>query len=116
MLTALHEAGWVSWFAPLAALVGLALALSVGRRTGRAGGVATAWSIVVLIVVLLNASVGQHKVDAQVQQELELGRKMAILTTGTREASSNLFVGGASALFLMAAGGLLSLRRALPQD
>jgi hypothetical protein len=114
MLTALHEAGWVSWLAPLAAVVGLALALSVGRRTGRAAAVASAWSIVVLIVALLNASVGQHKVDAQVQQALDLGQKIAILTTGTREASSNLFVGGACAVFLMAAGGLLSLRRSQP--
>ena len=111
MLTAIHEAGWVSWFAVAAMVAGLVFVVSVGRKVGRAGNVAASWSAVVVAVTLLNASAGQRKVDDAVQRESNPARQLAMLSQGTREASSNLFVGGTCVLLLMAVGGLFALGR-----
>jgi hypothetical protein len=111
MLAAIHEAGWVSWLAVAAMVAGLVFVVSVGRKAGRAGSVAASWSAVVVAVALLNASAGQHKVDDAVQRESDPARQIAMMSLGTREASSNLFVGGSCVLLLMAVGGLIALAR-----
>jgi hypothetical protein len=111
MLAAIHEAGWVSWFSVAAMVAGLVLVVSVGRRAGRAGSVASSWSAIIVAVALLNASAGQNKVDDGVQRESDPAHQIAMLSQGTREASSNLFVGGTCALFLMTVGGFFALGR-----
>ena len=111
MLAALHEAGWVSWFAVAAMVAGLVFVVSAGRKVGRAGSVAASWSAVVVAVALLNASAGQRKVDDAVQREPDPAHRIAMLSQGTREASSNLFVGGTCVLLLMAVGGVFALTR-----
>jgi hypothetical protein len=92
-------------------LAGLAFVVLVGRRTGRVGSVASSWSIVIVAVALLNTSAGHHKVDEAVQRESDPTRQIAMLSQGIREASSNLFVGGTCASFLMTVGGFLALRK-----
>ena len=111
MLTVIYEAGLVSWFAVVVMAAGLVLVLSVGRRAGRAASVASSWSAVVMAIALLNTSGGQHKVDDGVQREPNPAQQVVMLSRGTREASSNLLVGGTCALFLMAVGGLVTLGR-----
>jgi hypothetical protein len=109
MLVAIHEAGWVCWFAVAAMVTGLVLVLSVGRKAGRTSSVASSWSTVIVGVALLNAGAGQHKVDDRVQRQPNPADQVAMLSLGSREASSNLFVGGTCALFLMIVGGLVTV-------
>ena len=116
MLAAISEAGWVSWFVVAAMAVGSILVVSVGRRTGRVGSVASRWSAVVVAIALQNASVGQHKVDAKLQLESDPARQVVMLSVGTREASSNLFVGGACTLVLISLAGLTTLPGSLARS
>jgi hypothetical protein len=114
MLELIHEAGFVIWFALAAFAIGLVRVVML-RRAGRSASAAAFWAGLTMAVGMLNTGGGQHKVDAAVQRRTDPTERFDILTMGTREASSNLFLAGACAILLLGAGGAASLGRGKPQ-
>jgi hypothetical protein len=111
----------------LLTVAGAAATVTVGRRRGRPGSVAATWAVALLASGALGCATGQRKVDravrgilvvhegrpVPVEEQHKLGpvEQIQMMSVGTREASSNLFLAGAGGLLLSALGGALSLAR-----
>lgn len=95
----LREAGVFAWLGLAILSGGLMYAVvrpDPGTRAAR--GLA----VVVLAIGMLGASLGQRLVDRAVDGEPDLGKKVVMLSVGTRETSANLLLSSLYALALMA--------------
>ena len=111
MLEIMHESGFAAILTLLLAIAGAAATVTVGRRSGRPGSVAAAFTAAVLASGQLGVGTGQRRVDRAVLAlpESDLASRVAILSIGTREASANLLFSGACGLAVAAVGGLLAM-------
>jgi hypothetical protein len=92
-------------------VAGLAAVVTVGRKWARPGSVAAAWAVAVLASGAIGFAAGQRMVDHGINSHVDAegGRRVAMLSRGTREASGNLYLAGFGALALCTVGGVLSL-------
>lgn len=108
----LQDAG-VFGFVVLALFVaGLGLTSTWARQHNRVSSVAATFSVAILAVANLGAHLAQRVVEQHVAQMpaddvAKLAQKIEVLNIGTREASSNLLIGGACAVLLIAIGAAI---------
>jgi hypothetical protein len=106
------ESGFGAWVTLFLTVIGAAAVVTVGRRRGRPGGVAAAWAVAVLAAGAIGFATGQRKVDQGIRGiPPENAARVAMLSIGTREASTNMLLSGFAALSLCTVGGLLSLAK-----
>jgi len=106
----ISDCGVFGYVYPLVALIGIVVTVTVGRKRSNPAGVATAFAVALLAFGAIGYGVGMRQTESAVlaaQQEA----RVRMVTIGSREASGNLLLAGASGLLLIAVGGGASLMK-----
>lgn len=102
------EAGPLALLCIVLTLVGLAVTVVFGRRSGKAGATSASFAAAAASVGLIGAALGQRAVAAAVERAAS-DQAVATLSLGTREASANLLVAGVCALLLVITGAAIGM-------
>lgn len=102
------EAGAFAWISLALFSAGLFV---VVRGRVPAPAAATALAVAIVACGLVGDGLGQRLVDRAAREAPELETRVAILSAGTRETSSNLVVSGLLALALLGTGAAVGLAR-----
>jgi hypothetical protein len=112
MFHLISESGIGGWIVLLFTIVGLAVVLTVGRRSGRPGSMAAIWAAAILAAGAIGYGTGQHATDRGLRNpDIDPQRRAALLARGSAESASNFILAGNGALLVLLAGGLLSAFR-----
>jgi multisubunit Na+/H+ antiporter MnhF subunit len=102
------EAGVFAWVGLLVFTVAL---IRVVTRPQHATRTASLAAVALLSLGMLGSALGQRMVDRAVEREHVVAQKVALLSAGTRETSSNLLLGAIFALALAGVGAGVSAAR-----
>lgn len=111
MWNLLEQAGVVAYPTLALFVAGLAVTVTKGRKSGRPGAYAAAWTVAVLASAQVGFAAGLVATESAVQKlpAAELAKHVDFLGMGVRESGQNLLLGGLCGLVLMAVGGVLAV-------
>ncbi len=111
MMTLIEQAGWGAYPTLIFTAIGLVVVLTAGRKSGRPGSFAAAWTAVILASGAMGFGSGTISVDKFIEKlpPEKAASAATFVAVGIHESATNFLLAGMGGLLVMAVGGVLAL-------